>query len=67
MDRIPKFSDHFQGLLLFLFGLVLFLNVTNIMAFATNTIILLASLALMAYGFAKMDGAAKLKHLFGKR
>lgn len=66
MDHIPQMSVNFQGLLLFLFGLVLFLHVTNILVFGTKTIILLASLALMAYGFMKMNGMAKLKKLLKK-
>lgn len=66
MDHIPQMSHNFQGLLLFLFGLVLFLHVTNILVFGTKTIILLAALALMAYGFIKMNGMAKLKKLLNK-
>jgi uncharacterized protein (DUF58 family) len=66
MDQIPQMSQNFQGLLLFLFGLVLFLHVTNILVFGTKTIILLAALALMAYGFMKMNGMARLKRLLKK-
>lgn len=63
MDHIPQLSQDVQGLLLFLFGLLLLLNVTNILVFGTKTIIILASLALMVYGFIKMNGQAKLKKL----
>lgn len=66
MDHIPQLSQDVQGLLLFVFGLLLFLNVTNILVFGTKTIIILASLALMAYGFIKMNGAGKLKKLLKK-
>lgn len=66
MDHIPQLSHDVQGLLLFLFGLLLFLNVTNILVFGTKTVILLASLALMAYGFIKMNGMAKVKKLLKK-
>lgn len=60
---MPQFSQSAQGLLLFLFGLILFLHVTNILVFGTNTILILAALALMAYGFGKMNGYAKLRKL----
>ena len=66
MDQIPQFSTQSQGLLLFLFGLILFLHVTNILVFGTNTVLLLAALALMAYGFGKMNGYNKLKRLLKK-
>lgn len=63
MEQIPQFSQASQGLLLFLFGLILFLHVTNILVFGTNTILILASLALMAYGFGKMNGYNKVRKL----
>ncbi len=66
MDHIPHVSSNFQGLLWFLFGLVLFLHVTDILVFGTRTLLLMAALALMAYGFTKMNGMAKLRKVFKK-
>lgn len=66
MEQLPHLSETVQGVLLFLFGLVLFLHVTNLLTIGTTTIVLLASLALMVYGFIKMDGARRLKKLMKK-
>lgn len=66
MEQIPHLSTHFQGVLLFLFGLVLFLNVTNILVIGTKAILILASLGLMALGFMKMDGHRKIRRMLKK-
>lgn len=66
MEQMPHLSSTFQGVLLFLFGLVLFLNVTNILVIGTKAILILASLGLMALGFMKMDGQRKLKKMLQK-
>lgn len=66
MEQMPHLSNHFQGLLLFLFGLVLFLNVTNLWVIGTKAILILASLGLMALGFMKMDGHRKIKKMIKK-
>ena len=63
MDQIPQVSTKYQGLLLFLFGVILFLYVTKILEFGTSTLLLISSIALMAYGFMKMNGLSKLKRL----
>lgn len=66
MEQLPHLSSTFQGLLLFLFGLILFLNTTNLWLVGTRTILILASLGLMILGFMKMDGHRKLKKLLKK-
>jgi hypothetical protein len=66
MEHLPRLSETVQGILLFSFGLVLFLYVTGLLTMGTPTLILLASLALMAYGFIKMDGPRRFKKLMKK-
>lgn len=66
MDQIPHLSNTFQGVLLFLFGLILFLHVTNILVIGTQTILWISAVGLMIFGFMKMDGHRKLKKLFKK-
>lgn len=66
MEQLSHLSNTVQGALLFAFGLVLFLHVTNILTIGTNMVILLASLAFMAYGFIKMDGYRRLMKLMKK-
>lgn len=66
MDQIPQMSQNSQGLLLFFFGVVLFLYVTKILEFGTSTLLLISAIALMAYGFMKMNGITKLKKLLKK-
>lgn len=66
MDQIPQLSSNTQGLLLMFYGFVLLLYVTKILEFGTSTLLLLSAIALMIYGFMKMNGTAKLKKLLKK-
>jgi len=66
MDQVPHLSNTVQGIILFGFGAILFLNVTNWWVLGTKTILILASCGLMFFGFMKMDGYRKAMKLIKK-
>lgn len=65
--QIPRFSHDTKGALIMLAGIILFLYATNIITIGLQTVIVLASLILIVYGFMELDGYNKVMKLVNKR
>ena len=65
--QIPRFSQDVKGALIMLAGLILFLYATNIITIGLQTVIIIASLVLIVYGFIELDGYNKVMKLVNKR
>lgn len=65
--NIPEVSKTGRGILLMIAGLVLFVHATNIIHLGLTTVIIVASIILMIYGFLKAGLYEKLVQLFSGR
>lgn len=65
--QIPQPSRTIKGLLFLVSGIVLFLHVTNLVRMGLNTVIFLASLALIFYGLLEMNAYNKLMACMKKK